>query len=337
MMDSNQTGSVLFRNEGTEAPPQQEVSAVPLDHAEPSIASSDVQVEKGGSPAMWAALLALAVALVAQAGYDYWYLRKTGYSLATIPNLVQSMKALGGRVDGIEAQVKDWATERQALLDRMTQTDERVQSELGGIRSETRHLVATAEGRLQAQIAQSTRPIETRLDGVAANQQLDHARLAQLSAAVGTLRQRVAAVQHQQAQSARQLGTLESRESRTRSAVDTLAQQLQRKQLSFEAGKGRDAEIAPGISLHVTHTNVLHQRYSAWIRDVHTHQTLWVNNQGIEQPVIFFSAGERPMELIVTRVSKQTASGYLLVPETTEGAAIRPVTSSASNQSQSRS
>ena len=42
---------------------------------------------------------------------------------------------------------------------------------------------------------------------------------------------------------------------------------------------------------------------------------LWIRGQGIQQPVRFYShKDERPYELVFTRVSKDSAVGYLLMP-----------------------
>jgi hypothetical protein len=339
MIDSNETGSVLFRDDAMEGPQPQEASAVPTGHSEAPVASSFEPIEKGGgSTALWGALLALALALAALAGYDYWFLRKTGFSIATLPNLVQSVSALGNRLDAVEGQAKAWATERQTLLDEMSRTNQRVRSELGGIRVQTQHMMASAESRMERQLDQRTGPIDTRLDGVETRLQDDRARVAQLAAAVGTLRQRLAAVQQQQEQNLQRLRGLEREQGQTSSAVDSLTHQLQRKRVSFEAGKGVGNEIVPGISLHLTKTNVLHQRYSGWISDVHTHRTLWIKNQGVQQPVIFYSAGgQRALELIVTRVSKGAASGYLLIPQSAEGSATESETAPAGSGASSGS
>lgn len=315
MIDSNETGSVLFRDYKLGPSQPEAVANAEISHAETPLASSH-PVEKGGSAGLWGALLALALALAALAGYDYWFLHKTGFSIATLPNLVHSVSALSSRMDAVETQVKDWATERQALLGEMTGINQHIRAELGGMRVETRHLIASAETHMGQQLDQRTRPLESRLNGVEARQQNDHARLAQLATAVGTLRQHLEAVQHQQAQTTQQFRGLEREQSQTGSAVDGLTDQLQRTRVNFEAGKGRDTEIAPGISLYLSKTNVLHQRYSGWIRDAHTHQTLWIKNQGVQQPVIFYSAGgQRALEMIVTRVGKGLAPGYLLLPK----------------------
>ena len=44
-------------------------------------------------------------------------------------------------------------------------------------------------------------------------------------------------------------------------------------------------------------------------------RTLWVRSQGLQKPLVFYSqTDERPRELIVTRVTKNSIIGYVLVP-----------------------
>ena len=46
---------------------------------------------------------------------------------------------------------------------------------------------------------------------------------------------------------------------------------------------------------------------------------LWIRGQGIQQPVRFYShQDERPYEVVFTRVSKDSAVGYVLMPAGTE-------------------
>jgi hypothetical protein len=86
MIKGNEAGSVLFRNHTMENAQPEAVSNIPIREASPPSTSSPHPVEKGGSAGLWGALLAIAVALAALAGYDYWFMRKAGFSFAEPPN-----------------------------------------------------------------------------------------------------------------------------------------------------------------------------------------------------------------------------------------------------------
>jgi hypothetical protein len=90
--------------------------------------------------------------------------------------------------------------------------------------------------------------------------------------------------------------------------------------------------VAPGISLTVSDTNVSYQRVEGRIHVVPDGRILWIRGQGIEQPVRFYShEDERAYEVVFTRVNKDGAIGYVLMPRWPN--AGTPVAGSASAQS----
>lgn len=314
MIESNEAGSVLFQDHTSANAEQGAVSNVPIGEDSPPQAASLHPAEKSGSAGMWAALLALAVALVALAGYDYWFLRKTGFSLAELPTLASTVRSLGSRMDALEAQVKDWAAERQALSQELSQTDTRLRDGLAGISAQTRALISEAEIQTTHQLDARTRPLETRLNFVAAREQTDHAQLAQLSSTVGRLRNRLATLQSHQAQTGEEVSGLARRQSQTSARIGGLEHQLQPRQIAFDAIAKQGSKLAPGISFHLTKANVPYQRYSGWIRD--HGRIIWVRNQSAQRPLTFYSAASRQvLDLVITQVSKKRVSGFFMLAE----------------------
>ena len=67
--------------------------------------------------------------------------------------------------------------------------------------------------------------------------------------------------------------------------------------------------------MDVSHTDVLHQRFDGWVWLMPGRRTMWIHGRGLQQPLMFYSDGDdRPRELVVTRVTKYSVLGYLLVP-----------------------
>jgi hypothetical protein len=84
--------------------------------------------------------------------------------------------------------------------------------------------------------------------------------------------------------------------------------------VDFELGVNHNKELAPGVSLLVSHTDIGRQRYDGLL-SVEPDKRTWVHDQGIQQLVVFFSGRDRrPGKLVVTRVTKYSVIGYVLVP-----------------------
>ena len=58
---------------------------------------------------LWLALMILVLALVGASGYFYLSLRNNNISLSQVPELLQSITTLGGRMDATEAKLRDLA------------------------------------------------------------------------------------------------------------------------------------------------------------------------------------------------------------------------------------
>jgi len=85
--------------------------------------------------------------------------------------------------------------------------------------------------------------------------------------------------------------------------------------LDFEVSKEHTREVAPGITVTVSEINVSYQRVEGRIHVIPDGRILWIRGQGIQQPVRFYShEDERAYELVFTRVGKDSAVGYLLMP-----------------------
>jgi hypothetical protein len=68
--------------------------------------------------------------------------------------------------------------------------------------------------------------------------------------------------------------------------------------------------------LQVNRTNVGYQRFEGWVFLMPDRRTIWVHDQGVQRPVEFYSREDRrPRELVITRVTKYSVVGYLLLPE----------------------
>jgi hypothetical protein len=101
-----------------------------------------------------------------------------------------------------------------------------------------------------------------------------------------------------------------------------LARNVDRRRITFELTKNRSEELAPGISLCVTGTDVAFRRVKGWMWIMPGRKTIWLCDQPARQPLIFYSETDgKRREVVFTRVNKNSAPGYLLLPPEDQSAA----------------
>ena len=87
------------------------------------------------------------------------------------------------------------------------------------------------------------------------------------------------------------------------------------RRVDFEVDKGRNVELAPGISLEISGTDVAYRRVSGWMWVLPDRRTIWLRGQGAQEPVVFYSTADgKKRELVITSVTEKSAVGYLLLP-----------------------
>jgi len=93
--------------------------------------------------------------------------------------------------------------------------------------------------------------------------------------------------------------------------------------------KNHGSQVAPRISQQVNGTDVSYQRVNGSILTP-DRRTIWLRQLKVQEPVFLTSfADGRTRELVITRVNKNGAVGYVLVPaqETAANSVTRSFTS----------
>lgn len=105
------------------------------------------------------------------------------------------------------------------------------------------------------------------------------------------------------------------RTSRDRSDFDAYTNKFAVKRVDFEVSKNHGREVAPGINLGVSKTDVSYQRVSGSVWTSPDRHTTWLRQLKVQEPVFLTSfADGRTRELVITRVNKTGAIGYVLMP-----------------------
>lgn len=165
--------------------------------------------------------------------------------------------------------------------------------------------------------------VDARLDKVEAGEAAERVQLARLQDELANARQEIASLRQT---SDCELAGLRQHMAGSDRTVEAITQQLDRQRVDFEAARNRETEVAPGVGLKVLDTNVRYQRFSGWIQILPEARFLWVNEHGIQQPVGFYRLqdGER-VDLVVTRVARDSVVGYLLLPAMAKERVSAPV------------
>lgn len=80
----------------------------------------------------------------------------------------------------------------------------------------------------------------------------------------------------------------------------------------FSVDRNHSQQLAPGISLGVTGTDVEGRHVDGWMWIMPDRRTIWLRNQPAQVPLIFYQNGAR-RQLLITKVTRRSAAGRLLV------------------------
>ncbi|HLK47348.1 MAG TPA: hypothetical protein VKT49_04385 [Bryobacteraceae bacterium] len=281
------------------------------------------------NPSKAKTILGAACVLVALgAGSAVWYafpiLKRHGAMLAQNKGVKQSVEALGGRIEQQNSKLTQWSQAQEAL-----------RTEIAGLRKEMRSRIETAKKqagksaeqliqRAQAEISSQIDGIKEKIAGLETSRDADRAQIAALENELGAVRKEMAEqtkqlndkIAENGAGAERQIASIEASQERDRADVDTLNRKLSVRRIDFEVTKGHSYELSPGISLQINGTDIAYRRVTGWMWVLPDRRTIWLRGQGAQEPVVFYGNSDgQKRELVITSVTKRSAVGYLLLPE----------------------
>jgi hypothetical protein len=269
---------------------------------------------RGGSTiVLWTAVVVLTAALVGATGYGYLTLQKHNIQLSELPGLQESLDLLAERLDSTDKKFDEWDQPRVSKLDRKIAYNREL------ARTQAQKMIDEAQKKVDAQFGERDLASDARFRLLEAGQEAERARLAQVQDQIASVRQ----------ETGEEIGLLHGQLRRGEHNLDALARQLEHRRIDFELAKKNTRELAPGVSLRITKTNVRRQEVDGWLWLMPDRRTLWVRDLGLLQPLIFYHEdSEQPNELVITRVTRNSVIGYVLLPaggEVTFGASADAV------------
>jgi hypothetical protein len=267
----------------------------------------------------------LIVGVIAIAWFGFPLMTKHSSQPNPLPVANAAPDPLDARLKSAEEKLIGWTKEQAGLVDRMTQIEKSLGTNIRRARSEA---IALVEG-VKREMGQSLGAIQSRLSGIESIQQETHDEIARLQDELATARRDLEAMRQTTAQQTSQVHLIEQAQQSTQNEVsglqnrmlssqnrvDALSHQVDRRRIDFEVSKDRTDEIVPGIYLTIRRTDVGQQQVNGWLQIASDGRFLRLSGTGAQHPIAFSSrSDERASQLVFTRIDGHSAAGYVLVP-----------------------
>jgi len=287
-----------------------------------------------------AACVLLAAALIGLAWYTYPMLQTHDASLRNLPGLTQTVDNIGDRLKEAESKAVDSSNGQRSLRDQVADLSRSLRARLETVSKQASQSAEDAYHKLQARIdteiqAQTERlaSVNERVSRLETSRDADQVQIAQLKQELNQVRDQVdqraarqsgdleqirRQVEENRSGETQELAGLKREQDRDRRNISAVSDQIAVRKIPFEATKNRSSDLGEGITLYIDNTNTEYRRVSGWMFVASDHRNIWIRNQSVQEPVIFYGYQDgQKRELVLTNVTKNSVTGYLLLPKTT--------------------
>jgi cell division protein FtsB len=276
-------------------------------------------------------LAVLIALLIGSWWFAYPAVKGRGATVAEMIGLQRTLEGIGERMNANESQLSKWTVALPGVMDRLDQVQASMKTNLQAAKSQAQSAATQVGQRIREDVNQSLQLIESRMAGLESNQHEAHQTVSQLQEQVADLKRELATLRKESTVSAETIKQLQDGQQSTateltgigerivsnQAAVGALANLVERQRVEFQLPRNRVNEVAPGIFLTVKGVDVGKQQIDGFLKFAGNDRTLRIQGQPAQKPLTFYVTGEeRPLELIVTSVEKNTVSGYVLMPST---------------------
>jgi len=285
--------------------------------------SLEVAVKRHGRMGMWSVVVV--VFLFAATGASGWLLNRQlktqGTSLGELLGLQQTIDKLNRRMASTEVTVSTFPSQLANMSGRLDALDKK-----GG----TRQVASAAKPAVPAAPVAATVTPETdnqvsqlndRIATLQAQHTADSMKIDSLHNELALMRQdttnEFANVRSQiPADTTPDVANLRAAVDRDQVSIATLADKMDRNRSDFEVSQGQAREVAPGILMTIKATDVGRQEVSGWLYLQNEHRFVYMKDQGLMRPItIYGSSDKQKHDIVITRVRKSYAIGYVLSPK----------------------
>jgi hypothetical protein len=246
-------------------------------------------------------------------------LRAQGTSVAELLGLQQDVLKLNRRMSSAEVALSTVPVDLRTVSGRVDDLDKKGTA-AGQVPSPKPGEPVSAEQ--QSQIAQLTE----RIASLQAQHSADTRQIDTLRGELSVLRHdtttEIATVRSQiPADASQDVATLRTAVDRNEAGIASLANRLDRARSDFEVSEGQAREVVPGVLMTIKATNVTRQQVSGWLYLQNEHRFVYLKDQGLMRPITVYGASDKQVhDIVITRVRKSYAIGYVLSPKTASSA-----------------
>jgi DNA-binding transcriptional MerR regulator len=291
-------------------------------------------------------LILLTLALAGVAWYAYPILQRHDMTLSQIPatltDVQKDLFGLGERAKAADAKLDDWSNRQEELRGQLNKARGDLMARIDSAKKQASEASTALGERIRSEVGTQLDNVKTQLARLETSREGDREQIARLQQELTQVRsqvqqqgQEIASVQGRvdknAASSEQEIAGVKATQQRDRGDFDAYADKFAVKRLDFEVTKNHSSSVAPGIALQVNATDVSYQKVSGSVLTPDRH-TIWLRQLKVQEPVFLTSfADGRTRELVITRVNKTGAVGYVLVPaqETAANRVTRSFTSPA--------
>jgi len=273
-----------------------------------------------------AVVILLILLMAGAAWYAYPILGKHDVLLSHLPDVQKQVFSLGEQAKASDAKVDDWSSRQEELRSQLNQARGQLMARIDSAKKQAGDATAALTERMRSEIARQIDGMQTRLARLETSTTGDQTQIAQLRQELTQVRgqmsqqaQELATVRgdvdKNSATSDRELAAVKTNQQHDRKDFDTYADKFAVKRVDFEVTKNHSTQVGPGIALEVNGTDVSYQRVNGSVLVMPERRTIWLRQLKVQDPVFLSSFEDgRTRELVITRVNKNGALGYVLVP-----------------------
>ena len=284
--------------------------------------SEQPKIVRHGHRGIWSvAAILLTIGLV---GASTWWLnselKTQGSSVAKLLGMQQTVDSLGRRMIGAETALSLLPAEMNKVTGRVDALDKKVAAAQKA--AVARPAVSTPASPAVAELGTSVAQLNEQMAKLQAQHEDDAAKIESLRGDLASTRQetaqQLAAVKSGIPHDAMPaVAGLQSAVDRNEAGITSLANKMDRDRQDFEVHEDRVVEVVPGVLLTIRETNVGRQEVSGWVYLENDRRVVYLKNHGLLQPITVFGVyGKDSYDIVITRVRKNDAVGFVLSPKT---------------------
>ena len=303
-----------------------EAAKIGADRANRGMRALETSVKRHGHYAAGSVIVVMFLSMVV-VGSAYWIntrLQAQGTSLSEVLGLQAAVEKLNRRMSTVEVAISTFPAELRDVSGRVDALDKRSTTarQSASVMPAKPVTPVTANPEQDTHVAQLNDRIATLQEQHDADtMQIDTLR-GELAVLRSDTTSQLATVRSSiPADASQDVASLRAAVDRDQANIASLANRMDRNRSEFEVSQGHANEVVPGILMTIKSTDVGKQEVSGWLYLQHERRFVYLKNQGLMRPVTVYGGSDKQAhEIVITRVRKSYAIGYVLSPKSEESA-----------------